>query len=253
MRVVLLSFVFTISLFSSVLDDLYIFQANNAIEQKEYQKALLYYEKIKNKNDTMLFNMGNLYYHLLQYHKAIEYYEKIIDERFLHQKYHNLANCAIKLLEYEKAIEYNQKALSYKENAKTRYNLELAKLEYSKILLKLKEQEKKNAKERAGKTVQIDEANMFDDDSFEIDEKLTEAKPSKNIDSTIGISNMQNIQDDQIIINEIEKEDKNILSKLQLSHYTELKWNQKMQISTTLHTLIIPLEKGKIDDSQKPW
>lgn len=253
MRAILISFIFTLSLFSSMLDDWYIFQANNAIEQKKYQKAITYYEKVENKNDTIFFNMGNLYYLSKKYQKAIEYYEKITVDNLLHQKYHNLANCYIKLLEYEKAIEYNTKALSYKENPKTRYNLELAQVIQAKIILKQQKQEKNKEKFRTGRTVEIDEANMFDDNSFEIDEKLTEASPSKDINSTFGISNMENVEDSEITIEDIKSDDQNISSKLQLTQYTEQKWDRKMKTNTTLHTLIIPLKKGKINDSQKPW
>lgn len=253
MKAIFLSFVFPVILFGSILDDWYILRANNAIEKKEYEKAIIYYESIENKNDAILFNIGNLYYLSKQYQKAIEYYEKITAENLLHQKYHNLANCYINLVEYEKVIEYNTKALSYKENPKTRYNLELAEVIQAKIMLKQQKQEKNNGEFRAGSTVEIDEANMFDDDSFEIDEKLTEARPSKDTNSTIGISNMENVQDSEITIKDIEKDDQNISSKLQLSQYTEQKWDQKMKKNTTLHTLVIPLEKGKINDSQKPW
>lgn len=253
MKIMILSLFSILTLYGSILDDWNTYHAQQSTNKKEYQKALMFYKKIKHKNDTIYYNIANLYYYLNQYENAISYYTKINSSILMHQKFHNLANCYIKLQEFEKAIEFNKTALTFKVDPKTKYNLELAKVRYSKILHKV-QQAKNEQKLRAGTSIEIDEANMFNDDSFEIDEsKLSQNKSSKDPKSSLGISNMENTKDSDIAVKDIETDDNNINANIQLSKYTQQKWDKKMNTNTKLHTLVIPLSKGNANDSSIPW
>ena len=64
---------------------------------------------------------------------------------------------------------------------------------------------------------------------------------------------MFDYEDENILIKEkLEELDSNENNKLLFNTYFEQKWNKSININKT-NTLLIPLEKGIINDNKKPW
>lgn len=258
MKKLFITFVFfSLTLQAALLEDIYIFKAQNAYKSKNYEKALQYYKKIKIKNDKILYNMGNIYYILKKYQKAVEYYERINSQKLQHKKYHNMADCYVKLQDYDKAVVFNKKALEFKNDERTKYNLELSIMIQTQIMKKIKQVHKKDSKTRVGKTIEVDEANFFDNDDFGDESSLKEAKKDTYIKTNQNLSTSKDTQEGLITIkqnkqNENKPKEKKLYTKLRLNSYLEQKWDKNLK-KTDIHTLLIPLEKGIINDSKKPW
>jgi len=258
MKKLIVYFAFVLSLYGGIIDDYYLLKAQSESKKSNYEQSLFLYQKIVVKTDPIDYNIGNLYYKLKKYHKALESYTKIKDQKLLHAKYHNMANCYIKLLEYDNAIEYNKKALEYKNDQKTKYNLQMSqRIQEQFLLQKKKELKKKNTAKMRGSSLLAEKANSFDESSFKDDE--IEERENQNFKQKSSLSNGTYISDSQngnvMISGSIEenKEEVNYSSnKLKLNNYLQQKWDNKLNKIKT-YTLLIPLEKGKINDSKIPW
>lgn len=95
-------------------------KANNQIDEcfekmNNYKKAKLYYEKtIKNNENGILHNIGNIFYKLKDYELAIEYYlESNRKGCFISNL--GIGNCYYSKGKYEKAFEYYKKILDNKD------------------------------------------------------------------------------------------------------------------------------------------
>lgn len=239
---------------ANIFDDFYIYKSNRSYEEKDYKSSFEYLNNIKNKNDKVFYNQGNILYLQEKYEEAIEYYEKVQNTELKHQINHNIANSYVKLEDYEKAIFYYKKALEYKKDEKTKYNLELSKLKQEEI-------EQLNKKDLLkgscpvvsfGTLVELHEDTLFDRLYFDENELLTDAKIDEKKENIVS-----NTKDDGQKRDIIIEENKNIITevkdaKLQLNSYFTQKWDKNAQMDS-LNTLIIPLEKGVISDSPKPW
>ncbi|CAM3893050.1 tetratricopeptide repeat protein [Arcobacter cloacae] len=252
--------IFLIILFLSIylkanvfLDDFYSYQANKFYEKKEYETTLKYLEKIENKNSKIFYSMGNILYIQGKYEEAIDYYEKVKDLELKHQINHNMANSYVKLQNYEKAIEFYKKALEYKNDEKTKYNLELIKLKKEEID---KENQRSLIKETCpvksfGALVELHEDTIFDRFNFDEDKPMYKAKideTKENIVSNIKSDDMQR----DIVLDEKDNNIKSQKAKFELNPYFEQKWDKNIQ-EDSLKTLFVPLEKGVISDNKKPW
>lgn len=254
MKFFLLIILFTMFLkANSLFDDYYIYKGNKFYEKKEYGTALKYLEKIENKNSKIFYNMGNILYIQGKYEEAIEHYEKIEDSTIKHQINHNIANSYVKLKNYEKAIEFYLKALEYKNDEKTKYNLELIKLKKEEID---KENQRALVKESCpiksfGSLVELHEDTIFDKFNFDENKPMYKAKIDETKENIVSNIKSDDTQRDIIL----DKEDTQIESKkakFELNPYFEQKWDKNIQ-EDSLKTLLIPLEKGVISDNKKPW
>jgi len=239
---------------ADILDDYYLFKGNDFLEDNKYELSLANFEKIKNKNDKIFYNMANILYILEEHDKAIIYYKKVKDISLLHQVNHNMANTYAKLEDFEQVISYNEKALNYKKDEKTKFNLELARLKNlytEKSTLKDKTYKNKTFLDKKGKLFETNKDTLFEDSDFDEDTLLSESKRKKNNnDIEIGVFDYQ---DENILIKEkLEELDSNENNKLLFNTYFEQKWNKSININKT-NTLLIPLEKGIINDNKKPW
>lgn len=255
MRFIVMCILFsTYFLQASILDDYYLFKGNDFLEDNKYELSLANFEKIKNKNDKILYNMANILYILKKYDEAIIYYKKVKNISLLHQVNHNMANTYARLEDFKKVISYNQKALNYKKDEKTKFNLELGKfknLYLEKSTLKKKTYKNKTFLNRKGKLFETNNDTLFEDSDFDEDTLLFESKRKKN-NNEIQIG-MVDYQDENISIDEkLEELDSNENNKLLFNTYFEQKWNRSININKT-NTLLIPLEKGIINDNKKPW
>lgn len=235
-------------LFGNVMDDYYIYQAQNSIKNKEFTKAYQYYEQVSQKNDQIYYNMGNILSEQKNYKHAIEYYKKVKEKKLLQKALYNMANSYLQLFEYEKAIELYTNLLTLYTDPKAKYNLDLAKLEYSKIIQEEKKLKKLNQKFRSGKANE-GFADEFDD-TEELNITMYENEYDENRSFISGLSNMDIDINLGIKIDENESNETNS-SKTDFSNYVQNKWDNKFDIK--VHTLLIPFEKGNVDDSKKPW
>jgi tetratricopeptide (TPR) repeat protein len=235
-------------LFGNIMDDYYIYQAQNAINNKQFTKAYKYYEQVSQKSDQVYYNMGNILSEQKNYKQAIVYYEKVKENKLHYKALHNMANSYVKLFEYEKAIEVYTKSLTLHTDPKTKYNLDLAKLEYSKKMEEEKKLKKLNQKFRSGKANE-GFADEFDD-SEELNITMYEKEYDENRSFISGLSKMDIDINLGIKIDENDSNETNS-SKTDFSNYVQNKWDNKFDIK--VHTLLIPFEKGNVDDSKKPW
>lgn len=238
---------------ANIFDDFYIYKSNKSYENKDYKSSFNYLNNIKDKNDKVFYNQGNILYLQEKYEEAIDYYEKVKDLELKHQINHNIANSYVKLQNYEKAIEYYIKALEYKKDEKTKFNLELSKLKKYEI-------DKKNQRDLVkescsiksfGSLLELHEDTIFDRMNFDENTTLYEAKINENKENKVS----NTIDDDikrTIIIEDENNKIKTKNAKFELNSYFEQKWDKNAQIDSS-NTLIVPLEKGVVHDSKKPW
>jgi tetratricopeptide (TPR) repeat protein len=246
-KIIMMFFSFFMLLNASVLDDYYIVKAKLALENKEYNKANSYYEKIENKTDTIYYNMGTILSHQKNFHGAIEYYKKVQNKDIKHKALFNMANSYVALYEYEKAIELFKKSLELSKDVKVQFNLDMALLEQikhreSQTLTKM---DKKFRKGRANEGI----ADLLDGDISELNVTLYENELDENRSLFSGLSNNKFENTLGIKIEENLSEDNS--SKTDFSNYVQDKWENKFDIK--VHTLLIPLSKGEVNDSKKPW
>ncbi len=141
-KIIILALFFSV-LNASIFDFKYLKKAKDAYSSGDYKKAAEYYEKIKDKNDKILFNLADSYYKAKNYKKALELYEKIKDKNLEFKKLHNMGNTLAHLGKIDEAIKNYKEALKIKEDKDTRFNLEL--------LEKMKKQKKKNKNKNKNK------------------------------------------------------------------------------------------------------
>ncbi|NPA82080.1 MAG: tetratricopeptide repeat protein, partial [Epsilonproteobacteria bacterium] len=139
MKKLILIFLSVMALNASILDFRYLSKAKEAYENKDYKKAIEFYNRVEDKNDEVKFNLADAYYKNKNYKKALELYKEIKDKRLEFKKLHNIGNSLANLGKIDEAIKAYEKALQIKEDKDTRFNLELLK--------KLKRQKKKNKKQ----------------------------------------------------------------------------------------------------------
>lgn len=247
-KIVFFFFVLQVLLYGDIKDDFYMYKANNAIENKEYKKAYKYLQKVSNKTDTIYYNMANILGEQKNYKQAIVLYEKVKDTRLQHKALHNMANSYVELLEYEKAIFLYKSSLKLHNNPQTQFNLDLAKLEYTKKIQEEKNLKKLNQKFRSGRANEgfADEL----DDNMELNVTMYESKYDENASSLSGVSKMDDSSNLGVKIDENISDETNN-SQSGFSNYVQDKWDNQFDIK--VHTLLIPLEKGNVNDSKKPW
>lgn len=253
MRFFLFIFIFTLFLnANSFFDDYYIYQSNKFYDKKEYSQALKNLQKIENKNSTVFYNIGNVFYKLGKYEEAIKSYEKVEDSKLSHQKNHNIGNCYIKLENYDKAINHYEIALKFKNDEKSRFNLELSKLKKEELLKKRKRKlvTQTCSVKSFGKTVELREDTIFDRLGFDENIPMIKAKIDKNHKNKVSNTIDEEIKRD-IMIDE-KKELKGEKTKVAMDLYLEQKWQKRVE-KESLKTLIIPLEKGFVNDDKKSW
>lgn len=243
------------SMFASFLeDDIYLYKANRALENNEYKKVLDFYKKIKNKNDAIYFNMANIYYKLNNFSKAIKLAKKIKQTKLLNKAFHLMGNAYARSFEYDKAIAYYKKSLELKVNEKIKYNFHMVQVQRALLLENQKLREKRDLKMRKGKDFESENAQFFDEafdlDNFDLNMSLSEDKKEKNISNETALVLSKNDIQYSIKIEKNNSEEFNS-STIDFSNYLQQKWDNKLQLK--VHTLLIPLEKGNINDSKKPW
>jgi Ca-activated chloride channel family protein len=178
---------------------------------------------LKEESPIYYYNLGNVYYKLGRYQEAVRSYKRAFGEGVdEHSRLHNLANTYFKLKEYKKALSVYEIALKIRDDADTRYNLELTK----KLLQKkrnTKKSTKKSKEKKKEKSIQKSK-NKSDKKSQKEAKKLSKKELQK--------------------LNELEKklQRKNQLKKMMSKSFKDRK----------VPVIMYPLNK-KAENRVKPW
>ena len=129
--IVLLTLLFSslhVKLEAGLLDFWYLNDANSAVEKKAYKEAANAFAKVPEKAEAK-YNEGNMHYLQGEYEKALAAYKHVkSDETDLtFQTLHNMGNALAHTQKIPEAIKSYEEALKLKEDADTRFNLELLK------------------------------------------------------------------------------------------------------------------------------
>ncbi|MFK5975195.1 MAG: tetratricopeptide repeat protein [Sulfurovum sp.] len=112
------------------LDEVYHNIGKDYHNNKEYDKAMEYYQKalkINSKKDKSYYNIGLIYFHRKDYDKAMEYYQEAIEINPKNSvAYNNMGIIYKNKNEYDKAIKYYQKSIKLKLNYSAFYNLNIS-------------------------------------------------------------------------------------------------------------------------------
>lgn len=142
MRKILFVLLFSAFLLQAgLLDFREVKKGTEAYENKAYAKAEKHLQKLSPNNAAAAYDLGNAYYRQKQYEKALEQYAKVSDPALKFQVLHNMGNAQAQMEKIDAAIQSYKAALGIKEDADTRYNLELLKKQKER-------QEKQNKDDR---------------------------------------------------------------------------------------------------------
>lgn len=128
------------NLHSGILDFWTIHKAEESYGEKAYSQSSEYFSRLAEtkKSDALNYDLANSFYQEKKYDKALTLYQNIATKDMLleQKRLHNLGNTLAQMNKKDDAIKAYEEALKIKEDADTRYNLELLK--------KQKEQDKKS-------------------------------------------------------------------------------------------------------------
>jgi len=237
---------------ASVVDDYYTYKAQDYYTKGDLKNSFIYYEKIENKSDGVVYNMANILYQTHNYKEAIVLYEKITSLKLLEKKWYNLANSYVQMKQYSKAVYYYQKLLQKQNDKDAKANLILVqnqiKEEYLQLLKKQKDLPNKKG----------DKYEESFEDSELVSTKMVEGKNS-NIANKENISHLfSSNQKGKIYFKDIPVNTKlQILQNSTEDKFTpieEKKWDNLLK-KKKIDSLIIPLNKKGVlnEDITYPW
>jgi Ca-activated chloride channel family protein len=146
---ILLLFFINTNVHAGMLDFLTIKQANKSYSNKEYKKSAKSFSKLN--FDEAIYNQADALYKEKKYKDALDNYKKI--KNFKGQKelqrLYNMGNANAKLKQIDKAIKNYENALKINKNdADTKFNLDLLKKQKQKQKQKKKQKKKQNKKNK---------------------------------------------------------------------------------------------------------
>jgi len=107
-------------------DEVYFQLGKKFDEEKYYDKAMKYYQKVISLNPKHFkayHNIGNIYFHKNIYKKAMKYYQKAIDiNPKSDETYNNIGNIYLNNNEYDKAFEYYYQTIELNPKNTNPYN-----------------------------------------------------------------------------------------------------------------------------------
>jgi Ca-activated chloride channel family protein len=243
----------------NIIDDINIYQANQLLDKKEYQKAYDTLDNISNKSDKIYYNMANTLYKQGKYKEAIKNYDKVKQTSLNYKKLHNLGNSYAKLKDYDKAIKSYEEALRVKNDKDTKYNLNLIKKKQQQ------DKEQKNKKDKKQKDKKDKNQNQKKDgDNKKSKDKKSKKKEEngekkKDIKEKKDNISKNHQENKKKKIEDVKKDENNTttqetLKNTDLSHLEEKKY-QKLLNNRELNTLLIPLKTKGDKNAQDiaPW
>ena len=258
---------------AGVLDFWNASQAKEAYTKGDYPKASSLYQSLDQTNDNVAYNLGNAYYKEKAYDKALEAYQHVKEPSFLPQTLHNMGNLYAQLHQNDQAIAAYESALKLKEDEDTRFNLELLKKEQKKQDQKQdnpsdKNQNKDNQQKSSSKENDTNTSNNSSNSEPQQSNKPSQNEP-KNAQDTTPSAQQQPTpskpeekpsSDKQDAQKEADQKSEQQAQVAQaedpnapISNHEERQWD-KILNQRGVNTLMLPLSnKGKKDDTSKPW
>lgn len=256
MKIISIILFLTIALNGNIFDDMNIKNAKEAYEEKNYILALNSLNEVRNKNSRVYYNIGNILYKMQKYEEAILEYKKVVDKDLLHSANHNMANSYLMLEKLDEAIEFYNKALSHNNNQRTIYNLEMTK----KKKLELSNRQIRDLNEnvceiqRKGLIEELTIDTIFDyfkiDENMKLYEDEQKGLTSKNENSRLTKDDKQ--LDIYIAENKEDLKSSSNKKEFKMNSYFEKKFESSEEFQNA-KTLIVPMEKGIVDDNKKAW
>ncbi len=115
------------TLFGGLLDFRTLEKAKEAYANAQYGEAAALYESIDDKNDDLIYNLGDAYYKDKKYKEALKQFEQVKKAELRAKSLHNMGNAYANTKQVDKAIAAYEEALKLGEDEDTRFNLELLK------------------------------------------------------------------------------------------------------------------------------
>jgi Ca-activated chloride channel family protein len=154
---------FPLFLVAGLMDFATISEAQEAYKQRDYNKSVHLLESLKKDSPSYYYDLGNSYYKAKNYSKAIEAYKRAkgegVDE---HSRLHNLGNSYFKSKKLKEAVVAYETALKIKDDAQTKYNLELTKKLLEQKKKKKAQKQNQNKNNQNGKKKQNKESQKKD-------------------------------------------------------------------------------------------
>lgn len=254
MKFIISLFLISMSLNANVLDDYNIYNAKKSYEEQKYEIALNYLNKIKKQDPRVFYNRGNALYKLGKYEEAINEYIKVQDSNLFHSVNHNIANCYLMLENFDNAVEFYNKALVFKNDPKTIYNLEKTKQKQKELNDREIRDLNENVCEiqRKGLIEELNRDTLFD--FYEIDENIKLfADEQTGLSSKNENSKITENQNNEIYIDDKDRNIEELGKKdFKMNSYFDKKYNNNIEIKDA-KTLIVPMEKGIVNDNKKAW
>lgn len=225
---------------ASLLDFNYLKEAKEAYNNKNYTKAQESYAKVD--SDEARFNEADALYRQKKYKEAIEIYKSIKEPKLESKKLHNIGNSYAQIGKLDESIKSYKEALKLKEDKDIEFNLELLKK------IKKEQKKKQNKKSKKDNKNQKDNSKKSSKDKKEADKQKSEKdKDNKAKDKKEAEKKRKNQENNQT--KQIKEQNS---TKTPISNMEERKW-EKMLNQRGVNTLMIPLNKGKKDNEDKPW
>jgi len=245
---------------ASITDFKTIDKAQEAYENKDYEKAAKEFKKVA-KTPQAYYNLANSLYKQKKFKQALKNYKKVIssDESLEFKKLHNMGNSYTKLNQLQEAIRSYEKALKFKEDKQTRQNLDTVKdalkkqnkQDSKKSNEKNNKQKNKNSKNNDDKQNSNQNSNQNKKDENKKDEKNTSLKNSKS-KKTKENKEAKNEQKSEKNNKTNNKEKKSKISKVsekEISNREEKKWLRQLEKKE----LEVFLKKDEESNEKTKW
>lgn len=216
----ILPFLFIAPSYAGVLDFLHVNRADEAIKNKEYQKAIDEYNKLPASSE-ITYNKANAYYKMKKYDEAIKEYKKVKskDKNFMSKAIFNEGNSYVKKDKLKEALSSYENALKLNPNDEDiKKNIQYVKDMMKKKKQNKKEQNKKNKDDKKQKNK--DKKNNQQNQNKQ--NKQNSKKDEKNRQNN---SNKKQQNQDQ---NQIKKEKKSEQNKSKDKNKTSMQKGKKM-------------------------
>jgi Ca-activated chloride channel family protein len=245
---------------ASITDFKTIDKAQEAYENKDYEKAAKEFKKVA-KTPQAYYNLANSLYKQKKFKQALKNYKKVIssDESLEFKKLHNMGNSYTKLNQLQEAIRSYEKALKFKEDKQTRQNLDTVKdalkkqnkQDSKKSNEKNNKQKNKNSKNNDNKENDKQNSNQNKKDENKKDEKNTSLKNSKNKKTKENkeAKNEQKSEKNNKINSKEKKSQISKVSEKEISNREEKKWLRQLEKKE----LEVFLKKDEESNEKTKW
>lgn len=254
-----------VDLKAGILDFMELDKAKKAYEAGEYEKSAKIYEKYANEhqNSQSYFNAANSYYKQKDYKKALQYYEKaVFDDKYQRaENYANMGNTYVKSNSLNKAKEFYEKSLEIKEDKDVRENLEAVEKELEK-----QKQDKQNKDEQNKDNEKQDKQNNKDkkseNDKNEDSEKESEDQKDENKKEDEQNKEQNKKQEEKETKSKENNETKNVQQEEKKEASTEIKqmsdaemqkWIDQLKNKQNTYLYKLNQSQERQNENEKPW